>query len=166
MRMPSPDCVQGYKHGDAGARFVLSVGRYLFGVGARRPQMTVTCSSLPHRLWLICIFSLTHFESCFFLFFLFLFFFNMSQKCFRLKWKSTSQCVEDADCYMIRISRRLLSMLTLPLNCNAADQSSMLSLTNIVDLYYKERGSPGFSQTYHQKIYVQKTCWPLLTCQN
>lgn len=50
MRMPSPDCVQGYKHGDAGARFVLSMGRYLCGVGERWPSMTVTASFLPHRL--------------------------------------------------------------------------------------------------------------------
>ena len=40
MRIPSPDSVRGCKHGDAGARFASSTGRYLCCVGTwRRPQI-------------------------------------------------------------------------------------------------------------------------------
>lgn len=40
MRIPSPDSVRGFEHGDAGARFASSMGRYLCCVGTwRRPQI-------------------------------------------------------------------------------------------------------------------------------
>lgn len=118
MRMPSPDCVQGYKHGDAGAWFALSTGRYLYRVGARRAQTIVTCLSFPVVCdwWCLAmnrrppyfflkpsftpVFS---FDSCF-LFLLPKILKEYVPKCSRLKWEST--LVPMGDVKTVKVSKK------------------------------------------------------------
>lgn len=127
--MPSPDCVQGYKHGDAGAWFALSTGRYLCRAGARRAQMIVTCTFFPHRLWLMV--SRDEPSPVFFLKTPPPFSCSSKilkeyvQECSRLKWESTSVPMGDVKTEKISKSFHKLcfrSVLTSPLKCGDADR--------------------------------------------
>lgn len=150
MRMPSPDCVQGYKHGDAGAWFALSTGRYLYRAGARRAQTIVTCLSFPVVCdwWCLAMNRPLYFflKPSFNPFFLLWFLFSPSAskifkeylpKCSRLKWEST--LVPMGDVKTVKVSKEpcfpqlcFHSALTSPLKCCDADSCGfhLLGLAN------------------------------------